>query len=237
MTRFHTLLELQALDTKLDQLGHRREHLAEQQMVTEAEQVLDTVNQQIATAQELVTECRRVQKRIEDELATQEARATGIHDKLYGGTVTAARELQDLQSELDGVRRHIASIEDEDLVALEALEAAESELADKRDIQAQVASKRDEANVALSVAAATIEAEIAEVAPLRDEQAANVPPDLLNEYDRLRRAGGGVGVAKLSGNRCEGCHLTLPAMEVDRIHRLAEDEPAYCDECGRLLVR
>ncbi len=237
MTRFHTLLELQVLDTQLDQLRHRREHLAEQQMVTEAEQVLDTVNQQIAAVEEAVADCRRTQKRIEDELTSQEARASGIHDKLYGGTVTAARELQDLQSELDGVRRHIASIEDEDLVALEALEAAEAELADKRNIQSQVVARRDEASIALSVAVANIEVEIAEISPLRDEQAAQVSTDLLNEYDRLRRACGGVGVAKLSGNRCEGCHLTLPAMEVDRIHRLSEDEPAYCDECGRLLVR
>ena len=44
-------------------------------------------------------------------------------------------------------------------------------------------------------------------------------------------------MARLSGNRCEGCHLTLSAVDVDRIRHLPPDEHAYCTECNRLLVR
>jgi hypothetical protein len=36
---------------------------------------------------------------------------------------------------------------------------------------------------------------------------------------------------------CSGCHLTLPAMEVDRIRKAPADEVITCDQCGRILVR
>jgi predicted nucleic acid-binding Zn-ribbon protein len=79
--------------------------------------------------------------------------------------------------------------------------------------------------------------EVDEVTARRGEASSGVAPELLDEYERLRGLLAGVGVAKLVGNRCEGCHLTLPAMEIDRIRHLPPDEKVYCDECGRLLVR
>jgi predicted nucleic acid-binding Zn-ribbon protein len=45
-----------------------------------------------------------------------------------------------------------------------------------------------------------------------------------------------VAVARLVGNHCDGCHLTLPAMELDRIRHLPEDELVTCEQCGRILV-
>jgi predicted nucleic acid-binding Zn-ribbon protein len=64
-----------------------------------------------------------------------------------------------------------------------------------------------------------------------------VPAELLAEYERLRKALGGIGVARLNGNRCEGCHLTLSAMDVDRIRHEPDDVLIHCEECGRLLLR
>jgi predicted nucleic acid-binding Zn-ribbon protein len=59
----------------------------------------------------------------------------------------------------------------------------------------------------------------------------------LAEYERLRERFGGVAVAQLVGPTCQGCHLQLSAVELDRIRRLDADEVVYCEACGRLLVR
>ncbi|HET8931491.1 MAG TPA: hypothetical protein VFN21_12600, partial [Acidimicrobiales bacterium] len=128
MTMYEQLLAVQESDTRLDQLAHRREGLAERRQITEADQVLATVDGQIEAQQVTVDERRRAQRRVEDELANQETRAKQIDTKLYGGTVSAARELQDLQSELDTVHQHISKIEDDGLVALEQLEEAQGRL-------------------------------------------------------------------------------------------------------------
>ena len=39
------------------------------------------------------------------------------------------------------------------------------------------------------------------------------------------------------GGSCGGCHLSLSAVDVDRIKKLPPEAPAYCEECGRLLAR
>jgi predicted nucleic acid-binding Zn-ribbon protein len=46
-----------------------------------------------------------------------------------------------------------------------------------------------------------------------------------------------VGAARVVGSSCGGCHLTLPATELDRIRRAEPDALVTCDQCGRILVR
>lgn len=83
----------------------------------------------------------------------------------------------------------------------------------------------------------SIDAELEDVVAKRADSLVGVPAELLSEYESLRGALGGVGIARLSGNRCEGCHLTLSAVDVDRIRRAPDDEIPHCTECNRLLVR
>ncbi len=59
---------------------------------------------------------------------------------------------------------------------------------------------------------------------------------ILAEYEALRAGLGGVGVAKLVGTQCGGCHLGLSAVEVARIRKVGQNEITHCEECGRLLV-
>lgn len=234
---YEKLLEIQELDTRIDQLVHRRDGLPERGRIAEAEQVLATVQEQIAAQSAAVAERRRDQHRIEDELATSEERARQIDSKLYGGTVSAMRELQDLQTELETVQRHISGIEDRGLAALEEVEAAQARLGELEAMRTEIDARRNDAEIALTAAAAEIDAELDEVRVARETATNGVPDALVADYERLRDAFGGIGVAKLEGSRCEGCHLSLSAVELDRIRHLDADEPVYCEECGRLLVR
>src|ERR687898_297809 len=77
----------------------------------------------------------------------------------------------------------------------------------------------------------------AELAKLEAAAAKSVPDELWTEYDELRSRLGGVAIARLAGTTCQGCHLALSAVEVDRIRKLSLDEAVHCEECGRLLVR
>lgn len=237
MSIFTPLLDLQEHDTRLDQLAHRRTSLPEIALVAESAKVLETVGQQIQDQATVVADADRDQRRIEDQLTTAEAKATEIDKRLYGGTVSNARELQDMQTELESFRRHISTVEDEALAALEQTEAAQARLAEIEAMRDEIQRRREEAEMSLTAAAAEIDAEVAEIEARRGEVSAGMAPDLLDEYERLRPLLEGVAVAKLVGNRCEGCHLTLPAMEIDRIRHLPPDERVHCDECGRLLVR
>jgi predicted nucleic acid-binding Zn-ribbon protein len=90
---------------------------------------------------------------------------------------------------------------------------------------------------AVASAQAVIDAELAEVLARREEAARGVPAALLGRYETLRGRLDGVGAARLVNGRCAGCHLALPATEVDRIRHLPPDAMARCDHCGAILVR
>ena len=83
----------------------------------------------------------------------------------------------------------------------------------------------------------TIDAELAAEVEARTAAAEAVPPDLVSQYERLRTKLGGIGAARLVGNTCGGCHLALPATELDRIRHQPDDAVTLCDQCGRILVR
>ena len=82
-----------------------------------------------------------------------------------------------------------------------------------------------------------IDAGIAEEESARAAAAANVPAELLSEYERLRTRLGGIGAARLEHGTCMGCRMKLPATELDRIKHQPPDALVHCDQCGRILVR
>jgi predicted nucleic acid-binding Zn-ribbon protein len=59
---------------------------------------------------------------------------------------------------------------------------------------------------------------------------------VLREYERCRERARGTGIARLVGLTCQGCHLTIPSTEAERIRKQPPDVLSYCDNCGCILV-
>jgi uncharacterized protein len=237
MSRWDTLLTVQELDTHADQLVHRSQHLPARAALVEIEARIAKVDADIAEVDSRLGDLSRSQQRLEDEIASLRMRAQQADKQLYSGTTNNPRELQALQDDIASIQRRISKIEDDELDVMEATEPVDAEKAvllarrQRQDDQAQ--GLRAE----LAEAEVEIEAELAGVREQRDIAAKAVPDELWPEYDRLRKALGGVAIARLHGTTCQGCHLGLSAVEVDRIRKLSVDELVHCEECGRLLVR
>jgi uncharacterized protein len=237
MSRWEPLLAVQALDTRVDQLEHRRQTLPVRAQLAElAGRVVD-VDGRLAAVDERRGELSRSQQRLEDEIASLRGRADQAEKQLYSGAVTNPRELQALQDDIASIRRRIGQLEDEELEIMELAEpvdAQRAELAGEREaLEGENRRLTDE----LAGAEADIASELEAVRAEREQAAGAVDPDLWPEYDKLRAQLGGVAVARLVGSTCQGCHLALSAVEVDRIRKLGVDEIVHCEECGRLLVR
>jgi predicted nucleic acid-binding Zn-ribbon protein len=102
---------------------------------------------------------------------------------------------------------------------------------------ATLAERRAELAGGLAASEGRVNGEIAEFEAQRDAAREVVAPDHLAIYDKLRPRLAGVAVARLVGTHCDGCHLTLPATELDRLRHEPPDALVYCDQCGRVLVR
>jgi predicted nucleic acid-binding Zn-ribbon protein len=179
----------------------------------------------------------RRQQRLEDELASTETRIGDLERRMYSGVVSAPRELQAMQADLESLRRRRATLEDAVLDAMAEREPIDLEIAELQGERDRLDGEGARLRAAVAEAEAAIDAELAEEAGRRAEAAADLPADLTARYERLRERLDGIGAAPLVGGRCGGCHLSLPATELDRIRREPPDALVSCDQCGRILVR
>jgi uncharacterized protein len=237
MSRWAVLLAVQEHDTRTDQLNHRIETLPVRSDLAQLEGDVRAVDDQLADAQRRRDELGRSQQRLEDEIASLTERANQAEKQLYSGAVTNPRELQALQDDVASIRRRIGQLEDDELEIMELVEPVDAERARLTGERERLDAEGARLRTALGEAESELTAELAAVQAERETAAAEVPDELWPEYDKLRARFGGVGIARLVGSACQGCHLALPAVEVDRIRKLPLDEAVYCEECGRLLVR
>ncbi|MDQ4098037.1 MAG: C4-type zinc ribbon domain-containing protein [Actinomycetota bacterium] len=237
MTVFDVLLRVQEHDTAVDQLRHRRATLPELAEVRRIDDELVSLEATLAEVGARRDDVARRQKRLEAELAAVEAKITEIEGRLYSGAVTVPRELQAMQAEVESLRRRQSSLEDDVLEAMTEREPLDEEV---EALEATRARHDDDAarlRAAVAEAEVAIDAEMARERQAREQAVAGVPPEVSRLYEDLRRRLGGVGAARLVNGRCSGCHLTLPATELDRIRREPPEALIRCDQCGRVLVR
>jgi len=228
------LLDVQADDSSIARLNHRKETLPEAQRLAELRERLAelTADAEIATKQ--AQEAAREQDRLEGEIGIIDEKIGKEEQRLYSGAVSNPKELGALQSEIAMLKRKRGNLEDSLLEAMVQREQADSTLA---SLEAEVeTTAREEGELAEIVAKINgeIDAELATHQASRQAAVKEVPADVLSLYDKLRAAKGGVGAAALRGDTCEGCHTALPASEVERLR--SEDGLQRCDNCRRILV-
>lgn len=232
-----TLLRVQDLDTELAQLEHRRSSLPERADLRAAADRLRALDTEMAALDAERQLLAGRQQEIERQVGTVVARRSAIEQRMYAARGPEARDLQAMADEVAHLDRRRIELEDHELEVMEQqepLEGALARLAGDRDALAAAAVSL---TTALHAAEAVIDAEIATVSASRAIEADTLPESLRDRYEALRAKLGGIGAARLVGNRCSGCHLELPSMEVDRIRHLPPGTVATCDQCGRLLVR
>ena len=230
------LLELADLDTELGRLGHRRRTLPENAELAQLGERAAKVRDAITIADTNLADLDRELARAEKDVDQVRVRIDRDNQRLNAGQVSNARELESLQSEVTSLRRRQGDLEEVVLELMERRETLESqrdELTTGRDSiggeMAEVAARRD-------AAFSEIDEQAAKASDQRATIAADVPADLLALYDQIRKTKG-VGAAILRAGRCEGCHLSLNAADLNVIRASAPDEVVRCEECRRILVR
>lgn len=237
MDSLEPLLVVQDHDLALDRLRHRHASLPERAEVAAAEADVQALDAEIAERRAPLAELGRTEQRYEDEAQRLSEQADAANAKLYSGEITSPKELQALQADVEQLRRHQASVEEQAIEVMEQREPLEAELA---ALEARRAVRADELTVgqaALAAAVAEVEAEIAAEQAVRDGSTAGLEPAVVTLYERCRaNSSSRVGAARLVGHTCQGCHLTVPATEVDALRKAPPGTIAHCDNCGAILV-
>ena len=231
------LLDVQALDTRLDQLAHRRRTLPEHAALAELETELGVLRDQQVEAETEQSDLARELKKAEGDVDQVRARAERDQQRLDAGQVSSPKELEGLQHEITTLGNRQGDLEE---VVLEIMERLESSQSRSSELSAQQESAR--ARVAALTASrdtttGEIDAETENLQAQRATQAGSLAEDLVALYEKIREQQGGVGAAELRQRRCGGCRLELNNVEINELRDADPDEVMRCDECRRILVR
>lgn len=231
------LLDLQELDTRLQRLDHRLRSLPEIAEAARLKERADALDAELITAQTKASDVARHQRKAESDVDQVRSRAERDVKRMESGTITNARELQNLQAEIESLGRRQAELEEVVLEVMEQAEAAESEVDSlTREREAAVAEAA-EVTARRDTAAAEIQWDRTRLNQDRERVAADIPEALLTFYDKLRSQYDGLAASPLRYGRCNGCKLALSTVELNEIRAAAADEIVRCENCRRILVR
>jgi hypothetical protein len=230
------LLELAALDAELTRLGIRRKALPEVAEVERIDARDAELRDAIVAAQTSEKDLAREQAKAEADVEQVRNRAVRDRERLDAGKVSSPRELESLQSEITSLVHRQAELEDIELEVMERREAAQKTAESLSAERAELAASRETVVARRDEQLGDLGVQYEQAKGKRAEAAAGMPDDLMTLYERMR-AQHGVGAAALRGGRCEGCHLTLNTVDLNRIRAAAADEVLRCEECRRILVR
>lgn len=227
------LLELQRIDSAIDRLTARRANLPEQQKLDEDLLARDEIATQHLELQTQVDELRREQNRLEHEITQIQQKHD--HEVERAGTVSNARELGNIQAELDSLKRRKAHSEDQELEIMEQLEEVEGRF-NEVDASLKAADEQVAASTAArDTATKDIDEELQQLRTEREALAPTIAAELVELYEDVRTKKGGVAVGALEQGICKACGLPLSPSEKNRLKSSAS-VVERCENCSRILV-
>ncbi len=224
------LLRLQKVDSNINQVQARleqiRQILENNAEIVTAQGRLDAAEQEQAQAEEL----RRSKHA---EAASQRIKIQQAESSLYGGAVRNPKELQDLQADVQSLKKHLATIEELEFDAMVRLEAAQTDVGSAQAGLDEIGRRLQDEHRRLIAERTDL---LRNLESLRDERSAalsEMDPGHLQTYERIAGLRRGVAVAEISDNACEACGTRLTAaLQQSARH---SSELVLCPSCGRIL--
>lgn len=230
------LLALQQLDSDLIQLKHKANTLPIAKRYEEVSKELSSKRDLLVAAKTERDDIKHELSRAEIDVEQVVSRIERDEKRLSSGQGTP-KELEQLQHELGSLAKRRAELEEVELEIMVRVEGVENRIKELEDECKSLESQLGELALKKEAELSELESSAKSTSESRAALAPTIDGELLALYEKIRASGDGVGAAKLAGNQCLGCHLTMNAAELTRIKALADDEVVRCEECRRILIR
>ena len=230
------LIELQLIDTAISHLKIKLANLPEREQITAIHTRLENTAVELAVVETELADVAIDLRRIEVDVEQVADRIKKDESRLSSG-VGSPKELEQLQHELGTLAKRKSELEDGELEVMLKHDAVKARVDELQNDQVGLKQLELELNIRLENATTEIQSEISIQQAERGQLAPKIEATLVELYEKVRASNDGVGAALLVGNKCEGCHLSINAIEIERIKSLPADEIIRCEECRRILVR
>ncbi|AMM22225.1 hypothetical protein AX769_13505 [Frondihabitans sp. PAMC 28766] len=228
------LLDLQKLDTGVQQLAHRGKQLPELTALGEIETQTAALRVRLTAEEGTLEDAQRELARIESDVAVVDAREKRDRDRLQ--TSSSQKDITALEQELAALANRRSDLEDLELEVMERVELHGSVVsATHAELQA-LAARRDTTAAARDISLAAIETEREHGVADRATIAGKVPPELLALYERQRERYG-VGASHLRARVSSASGVELTGSDLAAVRSAAPDDVLLCPDSQAILVR
>jgi uncharacterized protein len=224
------LFRLQKIDTQLDQVEAR---LSEIKKSLEADESIKQAEKLTAEAAKKLFQSKLALRECEEKVQAQRIKIETDESSLYGGKIRNPKELQDLQNEIQSLKKYLALLEDSQLEAMMALEETEKENQSALDFQAKTLAAFTNQKASLLGDQTQLIKNKERLIVEREVTQTPISQDNLDVYNRLRAQKRGVAVSSLSDGACTACGSILRPAEVQEAR--LQSHSAFCSNCGRII--
>ncbi len=230
------VITLQTLDTSLTQLAHKEKTLS----VIQALEIL-TISHN--STRDLIIAAETEKADIKHELSKSEIDVEQVvtriekDEKRMASGTASPKELEQMQHELASLnkrRSELEEIELEVMVRVDGIDDRIKSLSAERD---QFKLKMAELDAQKTKELTDIAEAVSSANSQRADISVKISTEVVELYEKIKKTGDGIGAARLIEGKCDGCHLSINAVELSKIKETAADEIVRCEECRRILVR
>jgi predicted nucleic acid-binding Zn-ribbon protein len=229
------LLEVAEVDAALTRLTHRSTHLVEQQRFDAVQAEHREANDRLAALSIAVEDLDAQIAKFESEIDAVRQRETRDEQLMDSGSV-GAKQVAELQHELETLQRRQAALEEQQLEIMERREELQGERNEELALIDALQGDLTSAQVERDQALVSIDESRKVASDRRAALLGSVAPELAEMYEKQRKQGG-AGAGLLQGGRCGACRIDLDRGELSRVSTAADDDVLRCPECGAILVR
>jgi len=230
MSRASALFQLQTIDLELDA---RHARLRQIEAETGESPAVRAAQRQVVEAEASLASARASLRALEQDLQALNEKIAEVEERLYGGKVTHTKELQDLQRDVDSLKRRRDALEEKQLETLIRVESEEADLAGLARQLAQSEDTAAQANTSLVAEHEKLRLRVARLEDEREAALASVPKADREVYGHLRQSKKGRAVTRLEDGVCAACGVASSSSQL-QIARQGS-ELARCANCDRII--
>jgi uncharacterized protein len=230
MSQTLSLYRLQQVDNQIDRLQTR---LKDIQKLLDDDVELRQLNEKAEAARVRCQNADDALKQAERNVQDQQIKIEQMQASLYGSKSHSPKELQDLQNDVAALRRHLVTLEDYQIDAMQESETAETE---QLSLQAKLRAAKDERAEfwkGLQQEKGVLTNDLERLFVERNAVSGAIPAAELSLYNQLRQQRRGIAVAVISDNSCEACGSTLSLAQIQSAR--SSGQVVFCPSCGRIL--
>lgn len=225
----HALVELQQIEASLRELEAEKERGPERLLALE--DTFLAAESEVGAAKHRHEQLKLDHAAAELELQSLEVKLAKFQGQLM--EVRSNKEYSAVLKEIDVVKSDISRLETDVLTKMEEMTTLSKDVPEAEARIAEESARYNETRAQLESELASVEQRLAEIRDRRDETARVVPTEVLEAFNRVTRARGGLAVVRVTESVCPACNVRIRMKMFSEIRR--GETLVTCDSCRRFL--